>query len=647
MDPITQQAALGAAGAGGGDPVYVDDVFQPRVYTGNGGSQTINLGLDLAGEGGLTINKTFGSGSWRWTDTERGNTKRLSSNSNAMENTDSGGTTFTSTGFSMGGGGDYNDSGTDFISYSFVKSPGFFDCVTWVGDGVNGRQIAHNLGSKPGMMIIKLYEDPSNSSNTASWIVYNQGATATQNLYLDSASGIQTGAWTFTNTEPTTTHFTIGSDGWLNATSRKYVAYLFAHNEPIYGTDGNQSIISCDVVYATTGTWKEVNLGYEPQFLLLKHNSNTDWEVYDSNRSVGHNNTDHVLRPNATGNAYYANKVEFTPTGFRYQIGQYGTYTNMYYMAIRRPNKPPTVGTEVFDAPAYVTSDTGNGIKTSNSIFTDLLINIGASSFGHNHYAYFFDRKMGGGYGMQAAATWMASNYGTFNPISATGYHETQFWVNANIHNLNFKRAPGFLDIVVYDGLSNNTVINHNLEVAPEMIIIRRFEGTGTQNWAVGNFNLNKDFILNQNQAGGTSMSYLYPSAPTATQFTINANSGNLNNNSGDAYVAYLMASCPGISKIGSYTGSSNAVNVDCGFTSAARFVLIKRVDSAGDWLIFSTTAGINASGSSEYGIRFAKETTPLNADYINPTTTGFQLSASNEPMINTTGGTYMYWAIA
>ena len=43
---------------------------------------------------------------------------------------------------------------------------------------------------------------------------------------------------------------------------------------------------------------------------------------------------------------------------------------------------------------------------------------------------------------------------------------------------------------------------------------------------------------------------------------------------------------CPGIfpvlmayAKVGSYTGTANAINVDCGFTNGARFVLIKRTD--------------------------------------------------------------------
>jgi len=42
-----------AAGVGGGDKLYVEDVFSTYLYTGNGSARSINNGIDLAGEGGL------------------------------------------------------------------------------------------------------------------------------------------------------------------------------------------------------------------------------------------------------------------------------------------------------------------------------------------------------------------------------------------------------------------------------------------------------------------------------------------------------------------------------------------------------------------------------------------------------------------
>ena len=53
---------------------------------------------------------------------------------------------------------------------------------------------------------------------------------------------------------------------------------------------------------------------------------------------------------------------------------------------------------------------------------------------------------------------------------------------------------------------------------------------------------------------------------------------------SGYSYINYLFATLAGVSKVGSYTGTGADLNVDCGFTGGARFILIKRTDSTGDW---------------------------------------------------------------
>jgi hypothetical protein len=44
---------MGTTAAGGAEFLAVEDVFQSWLYTGNGSTQTITNGIDLAGEGGL------------------------------------------------------------------------------------------------------------------------------------------------------------------------------------------------------------------------------------------------------------------------------------------------------------------------------------------------------------------------------------------------------------------------------------------------------------------------------------------------------------------------------------------------------------------------------------------------------------------
>ena len=53
-------------GLGGGSAqLFVEDVFLTYLYTGNGSTQTITNGIDLAGKGGLVwtkrrVNTTYG-----------------------------------------------------------------------------------------------------------------------------------------------------------------------------------------------------------------------------------------------------------------------------------------------------------------------------------------------------------------------------------------------------------------------------------------------------------------------------------------------------------------------------------------------------------------------------------------------------------
>ena len=70
MDPITQQTVIAAAGAGGGDPLYVDDVFSTYLYDGTGSARSINNGINFSEEGGmLWIKNRNGNGDHNVFDT--------------------------------------------------------------------------------------------------------------------------------------------------------------------------------------------------------------------------------------------------------------------------------------------------------------------------------------------------------------------------------------------------------------------------------------------------------------------------------------------------------------------------------------------------------------------------------------------------
>ncbi len=136
-----------------------------------------------------------------------------------------------------------------------------------------------------------------------------------------------------------------------------------------------------------------------------------------------------------------------------------------------------------------------------------------------------------------------------------------------------------------------------------------------------------------------------WPEEDTATILTHNAGNGFQGGAAYD-YIAYLFASVPGISKVGSYTGTGAEIDVDCAFTTGARFVMIKRTDSTGDWYFWDTDRGITA-GNDPYLLFNTTATEVAGTDYIDPLSSGFKVTASAPADINASGGEYIFYAIA
>ena len=251
MTPI-QQLYLGV---GAKKKTYSDDVFSTYLYKGTNGANTLNTGLDMSGEGGLTWIKARSSGNTDHTlfDTVRGVNKKLRTDSTEAETTLSANQTFTSTGFTLNNTfTDINDHNVTYSSWNFRKAPGFFDIVTYTGNGSN-RTIAHSLGCVPGMMLVKC------TSETRNWIAYHGdliGATGnlenagTALMMLDTTEGVSHNDQYWNDTEPTSTHFSVGTQNGTNKNGATYVAYLFAGGESTAATarsvdfDGSSDYLS-------------------------------------------------------------------------------------------------------------------------------------------------------------------------------------------------------------------------------------------------------------------------------------------------------------------------------------------------------------------------------------------------------------------
>lgn len=624
-----------AAGSSGQGALYVDDVFSAYPYTGNGSTQTINNGIDLAGNGGLVWIKIRGFlNPHLLYDTSRGYDKRLSSNTtNAQSSKTQELTSFNSTGFSLGNG-EPNLGGYQFISWTFRKAPKFFDVVTYTGNGASNRTLSHQLNADVGMIAVKA------TSTTGDWWVFHRGATG--DLVLNT-----TAAQTASKANiPSATTSTFTVNGSANTNGVTYVAYLWAHDP---STEG---IIQCGSFTTDASGNATVNLGWEPQFGIVKASSTTsDWIMLDSMRGWNMSANDATLLANTSGAETVATeRGNPTATGFDFKGG--AASQTYIYLAIRRPNKPPTSGTEVFQA--RTRSGTGSATTYSANITVDSLWTaFRAETYGGLVTTY--DRLRGNRRNLTTSSAGAENNvFSDSDPqVDFVGTHTqtmvsfpSEDWNNLgqNFVDWIFKRAHGFMDVVCYTGTGVARTVSHNLGVAPELMIVK--DRSAATQWEVFSSALanTEKLALNSTAGKATDATAWNSTAPTATQFSVGTGA-NVNTNAA-TYVTYLFATLAGISKVGSYTGNGSSQTINCGFSTGARFILIKRTDATGDWYVWDSVRGIVAANDPHLSLNTtAAEVT--TDDSVDPDASGFIVNQNTATNINVNGGQYIFLAIA
>lgn len=640
---------LSGGGGSSGTPVYVDDVFSTYLYTGTGTTQTINNGIDLSGKGGLVWMKCrSGANPNALFDTVRGGNNLLFTNTGAqVDVTGEGVTSFNANGFSIGNNVNWNQSAQTFASWTFRKAPKFFDIVTYTGNGSIGRSINHNLGSAPGMVIIKC------TSAVGDWFVWHRG--------LDNGQPTQSTLFLNTTAVTTATNYIFYSgtgvvsdtqfggfgpyDPGTNASGRTYVAYLFAHDAGGFGLAGTDNVISCGSWTGNGGT-TSVTLGFEPQYVLYKQaNGVGNWWVMDTMRGMTANanvsGTDYALFANTAESESATYSIDPTATGFGAHTGTASTGKVYIYMAIRRPMKPPTSGTEVFDV-GQNRSTGGISNRTNGSMgAVDLTMQSQVPNPLSPYHFTLFDRLRGSNY--LATFSTGAESSGSVYFDTNVGVRNGLWFSNGGLF-YNFRRASGFFDIVCYTGTHVATTVNHNLGVAPELIISKCRSAPSIGEWGVYVSSINaNNWVLNLHTNEARFNNAFFSSAPTTSSMTL---TGTNLNNSGNTYVAYLFATLAGISKVGSYTGNGTSQTIACGFTTGARFIMIKRTDSTGDWYVWDSVRGIVSANDPHLSLNStAAEVT--TDDSVDPDNSGFivnQVAATN---INVTSATYIFLAIA
>jgi hypothetical protein len=331
--PPTGFKALNTANLPAPDIADGSDYFDAVLYTGNGGTQSIT-GVGFQPDLVWIKGRSFASNN-RLSDAVRGVNKSLKSNSTDAEDTSSTYyvTAFDSDGFSLNSGaGDVNQNGDTFVAWNWLAANGTasntagsitstvsanpsagFSIVTYTGTGANAT-VGHGLGVAPKMIITK-------ARNAAGWL-WGVGHTSIgwdKYLRLQDTTATTTSSSTWQSTAPTSTVFSIGTDGHVNYnSSTTYIAYCFAEVES-YSKFGK---------YTGNGSSDGpfVFLGFKPSFLVIKRSDSTEsWLMFDSTRET-YNPTDDVLWANLS-NAESANYTpqDFLSNGFKIKTSSTST----------------------------------------------------------------------------------------------------------------------------------------------------------------------------------------------------------------------------------------------------------------------------------------------------------------------------------
>ena len=640
-----------------GSSPFVDNSGNALSVTAYADSKAKSFGPftgSTSGEGGLVWikNRDQSSGvSHCLFDTERGAAKILLSNATNAQitnQTDSL-TSFNADGFTLGAdsvGGNVNTSTFKQASWTFRKAKKFFDVVTFTtSSSTNTNQrISHNLGSTPGTIIVK------NTGGTSAWPVWHRSLASATDSYLTLNGSGSTSTYTncWGTSGPTSTDFGINTNFF--GTSANYVAYVFAHDAGGFGDAGSDSIIKCGSFSANFNANVTVDLGWEPQWLVIKDTANAqDWLLLDNMRGMFVTGNGRHLAPNTTAAEGSATWVEPTATGFIARSGQFNTASHIYIAIRRGPMKTPTSGTSVFKAVSRA-GTSANATITSVGFPPDLLV--GKETV--NNWGYgnlWFNKLAGPGKNLRSQSTAAEdSTTDALKTFDQDGVSLGNDATNGGLINgsgstyINwlFRRAPGFFDVVCYTGTGSATTVSHNLGVAPEFMIVKR--RSTAEEWAVYAGEPTKYLALNSTAAFGTGTRFWNDTAPTNSVFTVG--DGTWVNTSSATYVAYLFASVSGVSKVGTYTGNGSSQTINCNFTNGARFILIKRTDSTGEWYVWDTVQGI-VSGNDPY-LRWNSSGGQVTGwDSIDPDNSGFVVNQDAQTGINASSATYIYLAIA
>lgn len=602
------------------------------------------------------------------------------------------------------------------VFHSFKKHKRFCDVVTYVGDNDPDRLIPHELEIEPGLIIIRRFDDFS-SADSGVWYHGkfsnngydpNAGFVTGFSLASETQADYQNGdETTFGLPLHTASTFTPGnvrgdigtSSTYFNTAGVPYIAILLAHD--LEGPNGDDGLIAIGhyngggTQTSTAGT----NLGWKPQYLFVKdynRNGTNTYGIGVMDRTLGGFNhqfdisSSYYRGDGSSGPTIYSNldAPHPHPDGIIH-FGSSNNVTNTsggkyLFIAVRDgPYREKELAKDLFAiSTAYdVQSDSGNQPIFRSGFPVDLAFKFFSSLTPTT--ATFHSRDFQGYQSLiSSGSDYIGGNldqqaYNKFNYTDgwASGTTTGTSTADTTQYSAMWRKSPKFYTTVEYEGTGETQILSHNHGKAPDLIIHKSM----TTDVARGGLYIAWSPLIgrekylrfetdaaaaNQISAGGPYLEYI----DYATETEISIGNSFAVNRAGEPNQLLLFSSLENVSKIGKYYGNGTTLNINCGFTNHVRFLLIKRLDAIGDWIMtgYAEPGGLAQGFTADADYIYAEETTyrslngsssrVLNHDWIRHYDGGFTLNTdaaesgpggTGSPDVNADGGEYLYYAIS
>ena len=640
MDATTFKNMQGAAGYKA--PLCVEDLFNTVNYngaqsaaksvTGVGFKPDMVIIKNLSGgsSSGVPVLYDSVSGVYRYFE--------MSSNTAQQYETNRGIKSFDDDGFSLDSmnWAYANEGGNLYVASCWKKEPYFFDIVEYSGTG-SAQNISHNLGCAPSMMWIFTKDYSSGLPDGANSIYHSafSDSTKDRSSFYDTGSIFNNSSY-WNNTAPTSSVFSVGNSNYTNQSGKNYIAYLFATGQARCGPEGGECVAGSGSYTQPGGGGAKSDIsptGWSTtkdnaRFVLNKKKSGSgDWEMIDSSFGMvtqgAYNNSGggmpKMVDYSTGAGVQIEHQVQARALGGNpYGFSTYGSGSgqSFVYYCIVEDQKVPRSGAEVFGAAKGRATlpnwqDGSEQQRFDTGVRADMVwrTNPTASS-GDDTNMYWTLRQFNESY-FNFAQNWEIrghhNGYTTegekFNLAYSQGFYEDASNSQADFVGWSFKKARNFFATSMWAGNNASTrYVNHNLGKPPEFVWIKCTNSNRTGD-IYFDFDASSDTYergtLNEGNNTTTYSDDSYFKGHPNTSYLIIGDSSRVNTNSSD-YVACMFASCPGVCKIGKYTGTGSNLSIDCGFESPARFIMIKRIDANESWMIWDYVRGINSPQTAD-----------------------------------------------